>query len=294
MHDVKRIFGWLLAGLLTHSASAAPISVVDDHGQTVQLAQPAQRVISLAPHVTELIFAAGGGGKLVGTVTASDFPAEAKRLPKIGDSRQLDLERIIALKPDLLVVWLHGNAERQLEPLRRLGIPLFYSEPKTLAAIPDSLTRLGLLLGSAPRAQQAAQAYRQRWQQLAQRYQQRPPLRVFYQVWNKPLYTLNGQHIVSDVIRLCGGVNIFSGLPVTAPTVTQEAVLAENPQVIIAGDMAGRASAGLAMWRAFPSLEAVRRGHLFTVDADILHRPGPRILDGAAALCAQLDRARAP
>lgn len=291
---MKRILGWIAGVLLGHSALAAPVSAVDDQGHTVQLAQPAQRVISLAPHVTELIFAAGGGGKLVGTVTASDFPAEVKRLPKVGDSRQLDLERIIALKPDLLVVWLHGNAERQLEPLRRLGIPLFYSEPKTLAAIPDSLTRLGRLLGSEARAQQAAQTYRQRWQQLAQRYQQRSPLRVFYQVWNKPLYTLNGQHIVSDVIRLCGGVNIFAGLPVTAPTVTQEAVLAENPQVIIAGDMAGRASAGLAMWRAFPSLEAVRRGHLFSVDADILHRPGPRILDGAAALCAQLDRARAP
>ncbi|MCP9758822.1 cobalamin-binding protein [Aquitalea sp. S1-19] len=280
----------LLAGLLALPAHAA-ISVTDDAGHTVTLARPAQRVISLAPHATELIYAAGGGARMVGAVSYSDYPPAALKLPRIGDNRQLDLERIIALKPDLLVVWLHGNAERQLAQLKKLGIPLFYSEPKKLADLPGSITRLGSLLGSEAAAKSAAQTYQQKLEMLTRRYSGKKPVRVFYQVWHKPLYTLNDSHIASDAIRLCGGVNVFGQLPITAPTVNAEAVLAANPDVIIAGSD-DRRSTELDMWKRYPTLNAARRQQLYTVDSSLLSRSGPRIIDGAAQLCARLDQAR--
>ena len=273
------------------SAWANGVKVRDDNGQWVTLAAPARRVISLAPHVTELIYAAGGGARLVGAVSHSDYPEAARQLPRVGDNRQVDIERVLALKPDLLVVWLHGNAERQLEPLRRLGIPLFYSEPASLEAIPDTLQKLGVLLGSEPQARAAAGQFRQRLTALRQQYGQARPVRVFYQVWDQPLYTLNGQHIVSDVLRLCGGVNIFADLPVTAPTVTQEAVIAADPEVILAGEMSGRGATD--NWKRFARLRAVRLNQLYTLNGDWLHRPGPRILDGAQQVCERLAQARA-
>jgi len=275
---------------LTAHANAA-ISVVDDDGNTVVLSHPAQRIITLAPHLTEMMFAVGAGPRIVGTVTYSDFPAEAKRIPLIGDNLHIDLERVAALKPDLLVVWQHGNASRELDALRQLGIPLFYSEPHDLAQIPDTLTRLGRLAGTDAKAQQVADSMRTQLNNLAARYAHRPNVRVFYQVWDKPLYTLNGKHYVSDVIRLCGGENIFAGLTTTAPVVDVEAVLQENPEAIMTGDLRKEEN-GLALWKAYPRMLAVQRGNLFAFDPDLLVRPGPRIVDGAAAMCEKLDLAR--
>lgn len=281
----------LVAWLLAFQASAS-ISVKDDKGNTVVLQRPAQRVVTLAPHATELVFAAGGGNRIVGTVSHSDYPPAARSIARIGDNRQIDIERLIALKPDLLVVWLHGNAERQLEPLRKLGIPLFYNEPQKLADIPDVLMRLGRLLGTEAQAEQAASDMRQKLAWLSSQYRNKPPVRVFYQVWDRPLYTLNGTHIVSDVIRLCGGENVFAHLPLTAPNVNVEAVLLANPEVLITGDRRGQDVTGLELWKQYPALLATRRGNLFVVESDVLIRPGPRIIAGAAALCEKLDLAR--
>lgn len=272
--------------------AGAAVTVQDDEGNRVTLDKPAQRVVSLAPHVTELLFAAGGGRKVVGVVDYSDYPPEAKALPRVGSHRQIDLERLIALKPDLLVVWLHGGAARQLEPLRKLGIPVYVSEPHRIADIGATMRRLGQLLGNDAEAGRAADAFDRRLAAIESRYASRPPVKVFYQVWDRPLYTLNGRHTASDAIRLCGGENIFASLPVTAPTVTVEAVLKENPEVIVSGNRPNQDSAGLETWKQYPSLLAVRRGNLFTVDADQLVRPGPRILDGTAGLCERLDEAR--
>lgn len=282
----------LLAAWLVASHAMAGVSVRDDNGNTVVLPRPAQRIVALAPHITELVFAAGAGSHLVGTVSYSDYPPAASRIPRIGDNRQIDIERLIALKPDLLVVWLHGNAERQLEPLRKLGIPLFYSEPRTLGDIPDALIRMGQLFGTEAQARQSAAELRRKLDDLAARYGNRPPVRVFYQVWDRPLYTLNGSHIVNDALRLCGGANVFAKLPVTAPTVNIESVLIENPEVIITGDRRNKSSNGLDIWKPYASLLAVHRGNLFSLDADLLNRPGPRIIDGAAALCEKLEQAR--
>lgn len=284
---------WLILLLcLTGGAAQADISVRDDAGNMVILARPAQRVISLAPHVTELLFAAGGGAKLVGADHYSDYPAAALGIPRVGDHHRIDLERLIALKPDLLVVWLHGGAARQIEALRQLGIPFFYSEPSTLADIPETLQRLGRLMGTEAVARKAADGLSAELQRLGAQYRGRPPVRVFYQVWDQPLYTLNDSSIVSDAIRLCGGENIFGKLPLKAPTVSVEAVLLENPEVLISGDRRNKTDRGLENWKQYPSLMAVARANLLSVDADLMNRASPRIIAAAADLCEKLEQVR--
>jgi iron complex transport system substrate-binding protein len=283
----------LLALLACAIGSAqAAVTVVDDAGNRVTLARPAQRVISMAPHVTELLFAAGAGERVVGAMNFSDYPPQARSIPPIGSNSQLDVERVVALAPDLLIVWQSGNTARQVSQLARLGIPVFYSEPRRLDQVADSLLRLGRLLGAEARAQAAATAYRARIAALAARYARRPPVRVFYQVWDRPLYTLNGEQIVSDAIRLCGGQNIFAGLRVVAPEVSVEAVLEQDPEAIVSGNQHDPADRGLSMWKSYPALTAVRRGNLFTIDDELLTRPGPRLAEGAARLCEKLELAR--
>jgi iron complex transport system substrate-binding protein len=289
-----RLFSLCLAlGLaLSLASSAAAVSVVDDRGATVTLVRPAQRVISMSPHATELLFAAGGGARVVGVINFSDYPEGARHLPQVGSNSALDMERVIALRPDLLVVWHSGNTERQLAQLRELGIPLFYSEPQRFEQVATSLTRLGALLGTEAPARAAALAFRKRMAALEQRYARRAPVRVFYQVWDKPLYTLNGQQIASDAIGLCGGVNVFAGLAVKAPEVSVEAVIAHNPEVILGGARYDPQDAGLSLWKPYRSLQAVARGNLFELDGDQLTRPGPRVLQGAEKLCEKLELAR--
>ena len=282
---------FLLALLMaaTIPASAA-ITVRDDDGNAVTLQKPALRVISLAPHVTELLFAAGGGSRIVGAVTYSDYPEEARKIPRVGDNRLVDLERLIAMKPDLVVVWLHGSSEHQIEALRQLGIPMFHSEPKNLDNIADNLIRLGQLMGTESVAQPAAAEVRRQLANLAKTYAHRSPVRMFYQVWDKPLYTLSGMHIVSDAIRLCGGVNIFADLKTTAPVVSVEAVLQADPEAIFG--TAEKNYGGVNLWRPYTGMTAVRNDNLFTLNGELLNRSGPRMVAGTAALCEKLDLAR--
>lgn len=276
----------------THAA----ITVVDDTGATVTLAQPAQRVISLAPHVTEMIYAAGGGAKLIGAVAYSDYPPEAKQVPRVGDNKSLDLERIVALKPDLIVVWRHGNAQRQTDRLRELHIPLYFSEPHRLDDIAVSLTKLGTLLGTSSSADAAARNYRGEIARLRTRYSTQPAVSVFYQVWDEPLMTLNGEHMISDVIALCGGRNVFAKLEPLVPTVSTEAVLAANPEAIVTAAPGAtrpdRPLPSLDKWKAWPAMTAVARNNLFAIDGDLINRPAPRLAQGAAQLCDDLDIAR--
>jgi hypothetical protein len=175
-------------------AQAQAVSVTDDRGHTVSLPRPAQRVVSLTPHGTELVFAVGGGSRLVGVVEFSDYPEAAQRIRRVGDNKAVDLEAVAALKPDLIVVWRHGNARRQLEKLGNLGIPVYESDPRRLDDIPGALERLGRLLGTDTEAAQAAARYRQELQTLRERYAGRPPVTTFYQVWRQPLKTLNNDH----------------------------------------------------------------------------------------------------
>lgn len=282
----------LLLPFVFSSCCGAAIVVQDDEGNTVRLNQPAQRIIAMAPNITELLFAAGAGRLIAGAVSYSDFPEDAKKIPQIGDNRDVDIERIIAMKPDLLVLSRQVTSDRQEQQLRSLHIPLYYCEPRTMAAIPSSVKRLGQLAGSAAQADKVAQQLQQQLDALTSRYARRPPVRMFYQVWDKPLFTLNGRHIVSDAIRICGGVNIFSGLKILAPTVSIEAVLQEDPEAIIGTAEEHPADGGLAMWQRYPSMTAVQHKNLFLLDGNLINRAGPRMLDGATALCEKLELAR--
>lgn len=287
---LSKFAGFLLLGVLHSFATANPITVLDDTHHSITLSAPAQRIISLAPHATELLFAAGAGDKVVGVSEYSDYPPSAKQIQAVGGSATLDLERIIALKPDLIVVWSSGNSAAQITKLRNLGIRIFESEPRDFADIASSLERLGTLAGTLPTAQPAATAFRSRLRQLQEKYTHRPPVTAFYQIWRTPLMTLNDEHLSSKAIRLCGGENIFGKLPQLAPTVNVEAVLQANPEIIVAGG--GENDDTLASWRKFPQLLAVKHGNLFTLNADIITRGGPRILDGTEILCKQLELAR--
>lgn len=281
----------LISALCAAQVTAhAAITVNDDDGIPVTLQKPAQRVISLAPHITELLFAAGGAQKIVGAVSYSDYPEAAKQIPRVGDNREVDMERLLAMKPDLLVIWRHGTSERQVEQLRQLGIPMFHSAPKKLDQIPDNLEKMGKLLGTEAVAGPAARDLRQKLAALRAQYAGRPPVRTFYQVWDKPLYTLNGEHIVSDALNICGGQNIFAGQKVTAPVVSVEAVLEADPEAIFA--TAEKDYGGVNLWRPYKTLKATRQDNLFTIDGNLMNRAGPRMIAGAAALCAKLEEAR--
>lgn len=266
----------------------ATISVLDDSGNAVTLAAPAQRIVSLSPHATELLFAAGAGQQVVGVSEYSDFPAAAKQLPSVGGSGQLDIERIVSLKPDLIVAWGSGNNRRQLKRLRKLGLTVFESEPRSFEAIADSLKRLGTLAGRDEGRLQA-QRFDKHLLALQQQYAERAPVTVFYQIWSTPLMTLNDAHIVSQAIRMCGGLNVFGQLKPLVPTISREAVLTANPDMIIVSDETGK---GLERWRSSKRMQAVNSGNLLTVDGTMMNRPGPRLIEATRALCEQIDQAR--
>jgi iron complex transport system substrate-binding protein len=287
---MKHLWMTAFAALALHAQAA--ITVLDDDGKPVTLPKPAQRIVAMAPHVTELLFAAGGGAKIVGAVSYSDYPEAAKRIPNIGSNRQIDMERVIAMKPDLIVVWMHGSSERQVDELRALGIPMFHSEPRKLDDIAASLQKMGKLMGTEAVAEPAAAALRKELGALRAKYASRPPVRMFYQVWDKPLYTLNGAHIVSDAIRACNGVNIFAPLKVTAPIVSVEAVLQKDPEAIFSTGEGSQNDGGVDLWKPFTNMTAVKRNNLFRIDGNLLNRAGPRMIAGTAALCEKLELAR--
>ena len=294
MHSLGTLLKLLaLASLaLTAATPAMAIEVTDDSGRTIRLINPARRIISLAPHITELLFAAGAGKSVIAAVDYSDFPDTAKGLPRVGDNERLDLERIAALKPDLLIVWLHGAAQRQLAQLRKLGIPVFHSEPRSLADVARTLENFGMLAGTNVAADAAALEYRRRLNQLVSSSRNLPLVPVFIQIWDGPPMTVNDRHLISDAVRLCGGRNVFGTLPALAPAVSAEAVIAANPEAIVATGMASGRADWLNAWKSWPRLTAVSRGNLFAIAPELITRHTPRILDGVEQLCAQLAVAR--
>ncbi len=283
---------WLLTLLCLPLLAQAELSVVDSSGRRVTLEHPAQRIVSLAPHLTELLFAAGAGARVVGVVSYSDWPPPARQIAQVGGYSALDLERILALQPDLIVAWESGNNPAQLERLEQLGLTVFRHAPRTPDDIPRMLEQLGLLAATDAAAQIAAQDFRARLQGLRERNAQAAPLTVFYQVWHQPLMTVNGAHLISAAIELCGGRNVFAALPALAPQISVEAVLAADPQVIVASGMAEQRPDWLDDWKRWPQLAAVRHDNLYFVPPDLLQRAGPRFIDGAERLCAALAEAR--
>ncbi len=285
-------FGIAVVALVCALVARAAVSVRDDAGAEITLARPATRIISLAPHATELLFAAGAGERVVGVVaTSSDWPPAAQALPRVGDAAMLDVERIVELRPDLVVTWPY-TAPAQTASLRARGIPVFVTDPKTIGGIADDLERLGALAGTAEVARAAADCFRSRLAAIRRAYAGAPRVRVFYQIWNAPLYTVGGEQLISRALAVCGADNVFARLSLPAPAVDVEAVLAAAPDAIVAGADGGVRPAWLDDWRRYPTLPAVARGNLFSVNADLLHRPGPRFVGGVAELCAVVDKAR--
>ena len=294
----------LIAGILASaglSVRAAAIVSVDDTGRRVALARPAARVATLAPSLTELVFAAGGGAALVATTTLSDFPPAARRIPRVGDAGRLDVERLVALKPDLVFAWQSGNTGRELDQLAAAGIPLYRLEPKRLDDVPRAIERIGLLLGREAEATASAGSLRARLAELRRRHAGAAPVRVFYQVWASPLMTVNATHLIGDAIASCGGRNVFAELAPLVPLVATESVALADPEAILAADERGGdapalrrdpASPAFVAWRRQPGLTAVRRGALYLLNGDAISRQGPRIVDGVAAICAALDEVR--
>lgn len=273
-------------------AVAASFTVTDGAGNRVTLSTPAQRIISLAPHTTELLFSAGAGERIVATVEYSDYPEAAKRIPRIGGYSRFDLEAVVAQRPDLIVGWKSGNNAAALEKLQRLGIPVFLSEPRQLDAIADEVDALAILAGTSATARPLTTAWRKRLNELRQRHRNSAPVTVFYEIWNQPLMTVNGNHIISDVMTLCGGSNVFAQLPALAAQVSVEAVLAADPQVIIASGMGEEHPEWLDDWRHWSGMKAVKDNHLYFIPPDLLQRNTLRILDGAERMCEQIVRVR--
>ena len=292
MHARQPILGAAISfALVTACAAGAAVTATDDAGNVVTLARPAQRIVSLAPHATELLFAAGAGARIVGVVAHSDWPREARALPGVGDANALDLERIVALAPDLVVAWPY-TMPGQLAALRARGATIFVSDPKSIPGIARDVEALGTLAGTAATGRSAAVALRARHDALAARYAGSSAISVFYEVWSEPLQTIGGRHLISEAIALCGGANVFRALTLPAPTVAFEAVIAAGPEAIIAGSDDGRRPAWLDDWQRWRTVPAVRYGNLFVADGDLLHRSGPRFVDGVESLCAMLEQAR--
>lgn len=282
----------LLALLLPAPPARADIAVQDDTGREVRLKAPARRIVSLAPHATENLYAAGAGERLVAAVDYSDYPEAARRLPRVGGYSRIDLEAVLALKPDLVVAWQSGNPPAQVEKLRSFGLPVFMTQPNRMEDVAGQIERLGRLAGTDAAARATAEAFRARLAALREANAGKPPVRVFYQVWKTPLTTIGGPQIISSAIRLCGGDNIFGHLEQLAPTVSLEAVLAADPEAIVASGMDESRPQWLDDWLKWPRLTAVKRGNLFHVPPELLQRHTPRLLSGAERLCAHLDEAR--
>jgi iron complex transport system substrate-binding protein len=275
------------------AARTPPLRLNDDRGRTVQLNRPAKRIISLSPSLTELMFEAGAGDKLVGVTRYSDYPDAARRIPGVGDSSNLDLERIVALKPDLVIAWRSGNALSDIEKLEKLGLTVFSTEAARLEDIPRLLRVVGQLAGTSPQAESTANGFEEILRQFRRNYGSQSKIRVFQLIWHQPLMTVNGNHLISDLIELCGGVNIFASLPSLTPVVSAENLLQADPQVIISSMSPEFAESDVkTLLRRFSGISAVSHGHLYFVHPDLMHRQTARMIQAAKTVCAQLENAR--
>jgi iron complex transport system substrate-binding protein len=281
----------LAAASLTATAATSGITVVDDLGRNVTLAHTPQRIVSIAPGATEMLFAAGAGSRVIATVEFSDEPAEAKKVPRIGDSNAVDMERVVALRPDVVVVWEGGNNVAQINRLENLKVPLYRHRVSRLSDIPMSLRRLGALADTRVVAEAAARDVEARLAALHKRYgqvAQKPT--VLLEVWNRPIYTVGGAQMMTDSLRLCGARNVFEDLKEQGPSVDTEAVIGRDPQIIVAVAPPGVSQEWLGEWKRFGTLRAVRDGRLVPFEDQRLSRLGPSAVGGTEALCEAINR----
>lgn len=270
-----------------------PIRVSDFTGEIVTLEKPAQRIVALAPHIVENVFTAGAGEQLVGVVAYSDFPEQAKLLPLVGGYAKTNLEKILELDPDLIIAWESGNSDASVARIKELGYPVYVDQPDSLTDLSKSVRDIGTLTGHAEQAKRAMDEYLAIITETKALYENKPKVRTFYQVWNQPLRTITGKHIISDAIRLCGGTNIYADEPSVSPIINIESLLERDPQAIIASGMSEARPDWLDDWKKWPSLQSVKNDNLFFVNPNHIQRHTVRILLGIDSICTQLDEARA-
>ena len=287
---MTKIFPYFLALLFLSVSSFvhAACTVIDDAGHSIHLAKPAARIISLAPDITETLFAIGAGHQVVAVIGGSDYPSAARSLPSVGSYSGVDLEKIVALHPDLIVTWSYAFA-RQLAALKTFGIAVYTTKPQQLEDIPRTMKNLGCLAGAEKSANQAAEQFAARLARLRRNYQAKKEITVFYQIGSYSLMTINKDSWINQAITLCGGRNLFAGSKTIAPEVSWEAVISANPQVIInsAADETWQ-----ARWQKWPEITAVKNHLLFSIHPDLIERAGPRVLDGVQQICLSLQQAR--
>ncbi len=293
------LLGALLVAAAPIIAAAAPdtttpggLMITDDTGATLRLAAPAQRIVSLAPGATEMLFAAGAAQRIVATVKAADEPAAAKQILRIGDANALNYERLVALKPDLVVVWEDLTNRLVVDSLRKLKMPLYFIRAKGLSDIPKSVRQLGRVSGSGAVADKAAAALEQRLAAIGHRKVKGEPLRVFYMIWDEPIYTVGGRHVISDAIVRCGGRNIFDDIAFPAPIVELESIVKRDPDVMLLSAPPITARDWRERWGRYTTIRAVQTKQILTFSDTRLDRMGPTAIDAVEGLCAQLDAAR--
>jgi iron complex transport system substrate-binding protein len=286
---MKQLLTILLILTCSLSESHAEITLTDDTGQKITLQQPAKRIVSLSPGNTELLFAAGATDQLIAAVSFSNYPEQARQLPVIGTYNQLDIERIVALQPDIVIGWNSGNPKHQIKQLKKLGLAVYLSELDEFQDIPETLIRFGRLINTEKLARQQASEFNQRLNELKQTYLNKPHKnKVFIQIWNNPVMSVNQQHLISKVIKFCGGSNIFADHHQLSMSLDLESVISRNPDVIIATGMAQTSRLWLQRWHQWPVINAVKNQRLFAVNPDHLVRHTPRILLGIAEVCEKL------
>ena len=281
----------ILLLLFAHNSLAA-VEVIDDNGDKLTLANVAQRIISLSPNTTEILFHIGAGEKIVGADEYSNYPQAANKIVRVNNHAAANYELILSLKPDLVIAWQSGNGEKIISRIRELNIPVFVVETASLEDIPDLYRRLGQLSGYADQANTQAEKFSQRLNQLRKSFSSKKDIRVFYQIWNEPLMTLNGDHMVTDMIELCGGINVFSDAAALVPYVNIESVVAANPQIIISGGKNKTDLLDSGFWRKWSGISAVKNQHLYAIPSDLLQRHSDRILDGTGLMCEYIDLVR--
>lgn len=288
---------WAAAVLTSGAAAGAPLApvrtVLDDLGRVVAVPAAPLRIVSLTPGAAEMLFSAGAGSQLIATVEYSDVPAGARAVPRIGDGVAVDMERLVALHPDVVIAWPTGGNPAQRDKIGALGIPVYDQDVLRLADLPGSLRRLGKLAGTSAAADQAADALAARLAALERSYGARagsPRPSVLLQVWNRPIYTVGGRHLMSDALTLCGARNLFDDLPEAGPVVDVEAVIARDPDIIIAAAPRGEGAAWLSDWKRFKNLKAVRNGQLVAFEDQAFSRQGPSVIDATEELCRTIAR----
>lgn len=265
--------------------------LADDRGVAVSWRARPERIVALSPHLVEIAYAAGAGGQLAAVVRFSDHPPAAARLPRVGDAARIDLERVLQLKPDLVLGWRSGNPAGDLERLERSGFRVFVTEPRRLQDVARIIRLIGTLAQTQDVAEASAAAFETELEVLRSQYSRRAPVRVFYEIWHRPLLTVNGAHVISDVITLCGGINVFSDVAVLTPSVSLEAVLHARPQLILGGGSAMQQDDLAAEWRRTRPA-ALREIPVRYVPPDLIQRQTPRIAQGARRICDHIDERR--